>query len=68
MKSQLNEMVERKYPCLLINRTDKLIVLFTKKSTGTVVVGNNYHTLGYTLDCWRDENFKLFEGEVTLSN
>jgi hypothetical protein len=71
MKVIVNEKAikkESKYPYLGISK-DGLIILFAKQQYGTVInkiEGN--HSIGYHSDCWIEEGFELFHGEIVLSN
>lgn len=60
------ESKEIEYPCLMEDTLDT-IVLFTKKSVGTVVASKAY-SLGYTSKDWPMRIFKPFKGKITLSN
>jgi hypothetical protein len=80
MKSIINESKEEPkslYPCLKI-APNNLIVLFTGKTTGTIIheADENSLTLsackrlivGYHSDIWSSTDFEIFNGSITLSN
>jgi len=56
-----------KYPCLKVS--GDIVVLFTERYTGTVVVGwSCFSTIGKYSDTWIEKNFKPLQGSVTLEN
>lgn len=68
------EIFRYTFPCLLIHENKKeeksFIVLFTEKSSGTVVYKekNCMWNLGEYKENWIIESFELFYGEIKLSN
>ncbi len=54
------------YPCLMIDK-DGIIVLFRERSCG-VVLSSDLLEIGYNSNKWINEEFKPFNGEITLSN
>ena len=54
------------YPCLMINQDD-VIVLFRNRSKGTIVSSDNFQIGSFFAD-WDMNDFKPFNGEITLSN
>jgi len=53
------------YPCLMISEYGT-IVLFRERSCGVAL--SSHFQIGYNSDTWIDEDFKPFNGEITLSN
>ena len=72
MKSYINNSTS--YPCLKIASADaddsqQFIVLFVSECKGVVVHDpHNVHGLGDYCDSWAEEDFELFNGQVTLEN
>lgn len=62
----------RQYPYLgaTINESGTLVVLFNTITSGTVVVGNKVHIVGYYSDGWCEELFEILprETKITLEN
>ena len=71
IKSVVNEvkteLKERSYPWLG-EGDNGLIVLFTQKKKGVVIVGSPLYVVGYQVSSWIMDTFKPFTGSVTLSN
>lgn len=63
---------ESRFPMLRAINTARpgppTIVLFTDDTTGTVVQGNSFLSVGYHSDKWNPEDFTDFRGSVTLTN
>lgn len=79
MKVEVNEIKkeeEKKYPYIGVLKYTGLIVLFVEERCGTVLhpgtslyAGTPGDKLGeYLRSVWKEENFKKFEGSITLSN
>ena len=68
MKSIVNEGLENKYPYLGINDNNGLIILFTGKETGIIVNNNTDYYIGHYSNIWTENEFKVFKGNVILSN
>lgn len=77
IKSEIStHSVEKKgFPKLMITDSDseekKMIVLFTKSNTGTVVYSerkNSYYVQGFYSDKWIPEEFQDFDGTIQLQN
>jgi len=56
----------RKYPCLM--ESDGLIVLFLESSSGIVVSGNEYYSIGTFMSSWKMDSFVPFKGSITISS
>ena len=57
------------YPSLMISNYDGIIVLMTGTEKGTVLnPSTSIKKIGYTGEGWIMDNFRDFEGEITLSN
>lgn len=68
MKSVITEAPKTpEYPCLMIHGTD-LVVLFTDRSTGTVVSKTDLWPVGRYSATWWEESFIPFAGTITLEN
>lgn len=65
---------EKEFPCLMISRSKKIIVLARDKVahadfSGTVIHSdNNAYPVGYTSSHWDGLFFKPFIGSVTLGD
>lgn len=77
MKSYINNSTSARvstYPCLKIASADKddsqqFIVLFVSGCEGVVVYDpHNVHGLGDYCDSWAEEDFRLFDGKITMEN
>tara|TARA_R110000751_G_scaffold292628_1_gene399978 strand:- start:65 stop:274 length:210 start_codon:yes stop_codon:yes gene_type:complete len=69
MKSTIRESEENEYPKLKINKSLTIIVLFTGNQKGVVV--NSLvedHEVGSTYQKWEENEFKNYNGTVTLEN
>tara|TARA_R110000765_G_scaffold292668_1_gene388225 strand:+ start:293 stop:517 length:225 start_codon:yes stop_codon:yes gene_type:complete len=64
------EVVE--FPKLMMSNDLKIIVLFKDSTSGTIVYSNasdvSTHVLGYASLNWCEEEFKDYEGTLTLQN
>lgn len=60
---------ECEFPCLMIAENG-MVVLFTDKSTGTVLLKSHdgVWNIGHYSDIWEWGNFYPFKGSITLSN
>lgn len=67
VSSKCKEVVET-YPVLKRIKEDSVVILFTSKCEGTVVVGNNRRRLGDHRNDWVPSCFEVFNGEVTIQN
>ena len=62
------------YPCLKITTSDEdvsqqFVVMFTGECTGFVVHDpHNVHGLGDYCTQWAEEDFSLFDGQITMEN
>lgn len=56
------------YPCVMISKLSRTIVLFSKEKTGTVIFSNDFKRIGEFDTKWNMEQFKNFDGIVRLSN
>lgn len=56
------------YPCIKFNKSDGVFVLFVGKHNGIALNETNTYALGCTRNCWFEESFEKYEGEITLSN
>ena len=56
------------YPCLMIGTRNGSVVLFTERDTGICVHAEGADVLGEYSPNWDMDNFKLFNGTITLSN
>tara|TARA_R110000851_G_scaffold50558_4_gene120751 strand:- start:1554 stop:1772 length:219 start_codon:yes stop_codon:yes gene_type:complete len=56
------------FPKLMKSNDSYLIVLFTSKYVGTVLVKGNTWNVGHVSDDWSIMGFTDFEGELTLKN
>lgn len=60
------------YPCLKITVTGSVIVLFTAKSTGTMIWkqerATNACNIGYHSKKWNEDIYKKYNGTITLKN
>lgn len=69
-----NKKSQSDFPCLMEYNNEKensyFVVLFSKDKTGTVVYkeGNCKWNLGEYSATWAMNCFKLFKGEIKLSN
>ena len=73
MKSKLVEKQKNNYPCLkecIRGSKEKMIVLFTEPKTGVVVYStwDFGNSVGHYSNGWMEEEFHIYNGEVTLSN
>lgn len=69
MKVTVNEESKKKeYPKLMVGSDIDLIVFMTSYGKGFVVKGNNYNDIGDNCNTWAMDNFKDFNGSVTLQN
>ena len=74
MKGELGikeaEVVE--FPKLMMSNDSKIIVLFYNSTSGTIVYSNasaiSTHVPGYVSPDWREDEFKDYEGTLTLQN
>jgi hypothetical protein len=57
---------ETEFPCLRTNK-DGLIVLFTSRGVGTVVVAVPDYGLGWYNDCWSMSYFSDYAGDVCIT-
>lgn len=63
------EKVESTFPKLMKRKLNGLVVLFTDKSTGTVVAaGNTDNYVGEYSQMWCKAFFEDFTGTVTIKN
>ena len=64
--------VQQTYPCLKITVTGSVIVLFTSKSTGTMIWkqerATNACNIGYRSKNWNEDIYKKYNGTITLKN
>ena len=64
------EVVE--FPKLMMSNESKIIVLFYNSTSGTIVYSNasaiSTHVPGYVSPDWREDEFKDYEGTLTLQN
>jgi hypothetical protein len=67
VKHKMVETPKIEYPYLGVVEHNGRIVLFTAKSTG-VQVNDVEGELGRSTHYWAEDDFKLFHGEVILSN
>lgn len=63
-KKELNAI---SFPKLMSSRVGKQIVLFNESQKGTVL-SSDCRQYGYYSDCWNMDEFKDFEGRITLEN
>ena len=56
------------YPCLMRGTRNGSVVLFTAHGEGTCVHAEGANVLGEYSPDWDMDNFKLFNGTITLSN
>lgn len=60
------------FPRLMKNAHSSLIILFVSKSEGTVIVANNFYSVGYYGNNWEDctNNGEWYEynGSITITN
>lgn len=70
MKSVANpKAVADEYPCIKKHDATGLIVLFSERSKGIVVVGDSqFETVGVYAEDWYMPTFKKFHGSVTIEN
>ena len=70
MKSIINKEIdlENKYPYLGISDDNGLIILFTEKETGIAVNPDCNYAIGHYSNTWFESQFKVFKGNVILSN
>lgn len=63
------EVIVREYPYLGISEGGNIFYFITK-NTGVRLhsINNSVFPIGVFSDCLAEENFKIFEGEITLSN
>ncbi len=67
MKVEVKVSEEKpKYPYIGISK-NKTIILFVGTNLGTVLESNQWPIGNYSYH-WCEEDFKPFEGEITLSN
>lgn len=62
-----SEEPKRHYP-FIGESSNKLIVLFTSRGTGTVIRPNSYYGMGLHSSTWHMSEFIPFHGTVALSN
>ena len=69
MKSEVKERPAKpiKFPCLMRDRRDGAIVLFSKEGRGAVVGDGAQDKAGVIRDSWTMDYFEPFEGTITLS-
>lgn len=63
--------VVEKYPCLKVRGSGQQLVLFLSPGTGVVLRASlsiNSSLSGFFSEAWVEDNFRPFEGSVTLSN
>ena len=70
MKVEVKDKVsEIKFPCLMVTEEYDVIVLFTSSTKGICVMSDHPNfKVGEYSNGWVIENFKLFDGEITLKN
>lgn len=72
IKHKKQEKAKSKYPCLKISTYNGIIILFTAPQTGMkmnyLCTSNAQSRVGEYSATWDEDNFVLFDGEVTLSN
>ena len=73
MKVTVNDKSEEKeikYPCLMIHKYNKNIVLFCGYEEGMLIKEGEIadNTVGFISDNWNMNAFKQFNGSVTLEN
>ena len=61
------KVLAKSFPKLMIDEDD-IIVLFSSNSEGVIIQGNKYYTFGWYSKAWFMDNFKDYNGEVTLKN
>jgi len=55
------------YPCLMQSFSG-IVVLFTEKKVGIVIVGNDFYSTGEFKKNWIMDNFHKFEGRLIIEN
>lgn len=71
MRSEIieNKSTSTKYPTLMIDPLEDIIVLMSSERIGTIVYSNNdAFSIGEYDDDWNMDDFKLFNGVIELSN
>ena len=60
-----------KFPCLMHNAADDVVILMTEEGKGMIVHGkgtDKYNTAGNYLGGWLMGYFKPYEGKIVLEN
>ncbi len=76
MKSEIKSKakVNPTYPVLKIRSTEDfdMVVLFSAEKTGTVLYnskeGKDYYKVGENRADWYEQNFEVFDDEISLKN
>ena len=66
--NEVNEAEEHQYPCIMKNACTGVLVLFESPCCGTFISNCGTYVIGHPSTHWAMENFKRFNGSVTLSN
>jgi len=64
IEAQLKKMP--KYPCIKKSTMSDIVVLFTKKETGTVLRGNGFFDIGFVSDTWNESIFTIEYNAFTV--
>jgi hypothetical protein len=68
-KVELKKREDIQYPVIMIGKLTGVVVLFIEDRVGYVLhTGESGNSCGYYSDGWLQNEFKKFEGEITLSN
>lgn len=67
-KIEKPELKEDTYPCLKESKETGNIVLFTSPSSGISIFPESESKYGRYSNMWKESNFELFNGKITLSN
>lgn len=66
VESKENDKID--YPCLMVSMDERSIVLMSEYGWGSIVYTKNNFSLGSCQSGWEMNNFKVFDGQVVLSN
>lgn len=68
METKIISYLESEYPCVKECASSGLIVLFTRKETGTVLKEDAFHKIGETRQDWIESNFKKVNVTIEFKN
>jgi hypothetical protein len=63
----MKELLNKRFPCMMIAEKTGTVVLFSEPKKGVIVKDNLQKQVGYFNDDWDMERFTPFEGTVKLS-